>query len=163
VFAVFVSQVHLGYTSIEEGVGQFRSHYTGSQLAALQHDRAERWKTDPPLTLRRLSREDQYLDEGLWHVRRRNLTEPAEAWRENLILEKYFGPVLDTPTYASTQGNRWTAAQRADLESRVAASPMQFASSAEPYPILTWPKTTYWTVVAAITILLTALALADRA
>ena len=48
-------------------------------------------------------------------------TEPAEAWRENLILERYFAPVLDTPTYASPQANRWPPEQRADLERRAGA------------------------------------------
>ena len=44
--------------------------------------------------------------------------EVAEAWRENLILERYFAPVLDTPTYASPHGNRWPPEQRADLANR---------------------------------------------
>jgi VanZ family protein len=147
VFAVFVGEVHLGYAIDEPGIGLFRSHYTTDQLNALQGDRTARWRSDPPRTLHRLSREDQYLDEGLWHVRRRNVTDPAESWRENLILEKYFAPVLDTPTYASPQGNRWPPAQRADLEARSASTAMNFASAAEPYPIVTWPKAVYWTVV----------------
>jgi hypothetical protein len=147
VFAAFVSQVHLGYTIDEAGIGQFHSHYTSSELEALQQDRATRWQTNPPLTLRRLSREDQYLDEGLWHVRRRNLASDGEQWRENLILERYFVPVLDLPTYASPQGNRWATEQRADLEKRVAHVPMPFLSEAEPYPIVSWSKTTYGTTV----------------
>lgn len=159
VFALFVSQVHLGYAIDDSRIGQFRSHYTTGQLEALQSDRAARWKTDPPLTLRRLSQEDQYLDEGLWHVRRRNLAEVAEAWRENLILEKYFVPVLDLPTYASSHGNRWPAEQRADIESRLAATPMTFVSAAEPYPIVVWPKRTYWAAIACVAILLAAVAL----
>jgi hypothetical protein len=144
VFAAFVSQVHLGYAIDEPGIGRFHSHYTAAQLAALQSDRAERWKTAPPMTLRRLSQEDQYLDEGVWHVRRRNVTEPAEAWRENLILERYFAPVLDTPTYASPQTNRWPPEQRADLERRGGGVAMDFTSAAEPYPIVAWPKGSFW-------------------
>ena len=144
VFATFISQVHLGYAIDEPGIGRFRSHYTSAGLDALQADRAARWKTDPPLKLRRLSQEDQYLDEGLWHVRHRNLADLAAAWRENLILERHFAPVLDTPTYASPQGNRWPAAQRADMETRAAAIAVNYTSAAEPYPILTWPKTTFW-------------------
>jgi hypothetical protein len=154
VFAAFVSQVHLGYAIDEQGIGQFRSHYTTATLTELQADRTTRWKTEPPLKLRRLSQEDQYLDEGLWHVRRRNVTEVAEAWRENLILERYFAPVLDTPTYASPQGNRWPAAQRADLEARVASTPIEFVSAAEPYPIVTWPKAIFWVAAVLIASLL---------
>lgn len=162
VFALFVGAVHLGVAIDEPGIGQFRSHYTPPQLNALQAERAARWKSDPPLTLHRLSREDQYLDEGLWHVRRRNLADPAEAWRENLILEKYFVPVLDTPTYASPHGNRWTPAQRADLEVRAGSVPLRFVSTAEPYPIVVWPKAMYWTVVGAVALLLVALAVTGR-
>jgi VanZ family protein len=153
VFATFVSQVHLGHAIDEPGIGRFHSHYTTGRLTALQADRAARWKTDPPLVLHRLSQEDQYLDEGLWHVRRRNLADVAEAWRENLILERYFAPVLDTPTYASPAGNRWTAEQRANLAARASAGAIDFVSAAEPYPIVAWPRTTFWTgalVIAAL-------------
>ena len=66
---------------------------------------------------RRLGREDHYLTEGLWHVQRRNQAwdsaDAAAAWRENRILEKFYAPVLDTPTYAGPTGHRWPAAQRA--------------------------------------------------
>lgn len=153
-FATFVSQVHLGYAIDAGGIGRFHSHYSAAGLEALQADRAERWKTAPPTTLRRLSREDQYLDEGLWHVRRRNLAEIGDAWRENLILERYFAPVLDTPTYASPHGNRWPAEQRADIATRAGAPASAFTSTAEPYPIVTWPKTTFWLVVVAIAAIL---------
>lgn len=154
VFATFVSQVHLGYTIDEGGIGQFRSHRTSAELDALQRDRAARWKSSPPITLRRLSEEDQYLDEGLWHVRRRNLTSDGEQWRENLILERYFAPVLDTPTYASPTGNRWSVEQRVDLSARASASAMEFVSAAEPYPIVTWSHVTYWSAVIAIALIL---------
>ena len=157
VFAAFVSQVHLGYAIDEPGVGRFLSRYSPGQLAALQSDRAARWKTDPPVRLRRLSQEDQYLDEGVWHVRRRNVTEPAEAWRENLILERYFAPVLDTPTYASPQVSRWPPEQRADLERRGGGVAMNFTSAAEPYPIVTWPKGPFWMAALALAALLAAL------
>ncbi len=155
-FAAFVSEVHLGHAIDEPGIGRFHSRYTPAQLAALQSDRAARWKTDPPLMLRRLSQEDQYLDEGVWHVRRRNVTEPAEAWRENLILERYFAPVLDTPTYASPQANRWPPEQRADLERRGGAVAMDFTSAAEPYPIVTWPKGPFWMMALVLAALLAA-------
>jgi VanZ like family len=156
VFAAFVSQVHLGHAIDEPGIGRFRSHYTPAQLAALQADRSVRWKTAPPLALRRLSREDQYLDEGVWHVRRRNVTGPAEAWRENLILERYFAPVLDTPTYASPQANRWPPEQRADLDRRGGAVAVDFTSAAEPYPIVTWAKGLFWAVALVVAAILAA-------
>lgn len=157
VFATFVSQVHLGHTIDEPAIGRLHSHYTAERLAGLQADRAARWTSDPPLRLRRLSREDQYLDEGLWHVRRRNLAGPEEAWRENLILECYFAPVLDTPTYASPQGNRWAAEQRADMATRAASTTIDFVSGAEPYPIVVWPTAAFWLVSLIIAALLAGL------
>ena len=68
-------------------------------------------------------REDQYMDEGLWHIRRRNeewsAGQDSRAWSENLILERFFAPVLDTPSYALPAGARWPADQRADAARRV--------------------------------------------
>ncbi len=122
IFAAFVSQVHLGHIVEIADIGRFKSHYTAQELNDLQGDRAVRWKTQPPMNIQRLSREDQYLDEGLWHVRRRNGAEVDEAWRENLILERFFVPVLDLPTYASPNGNRWPPEQRADFANRAAAT-----------------------------------------
>jgi hypothetical protein len=152
IFATFVSQVHLGHVVEIDGV-RFKSHYSAEELDNLQGHRAALWRTAPPTALRRLSQEDQYLDEGLWHVRRRNLIELSEAWRENLILERFFAPVLDTPTYASPNGNRWAVEQRAEAASRIASMP-SFLSAAEPYPILDWPAAGYWAGVWAIAILL---------
>jgi hypothetical protein len=69
-----------------------------------------------------LSREDQYLSEGLWHVQRRNEAwksgDIPTAWRENLILEKFFAPVLNAQTYASATLHRWPVEQRAEAASR---------------------------------------------
>ena len=137
--AFFVDQIHLGHEIAAEDF-RFRSHWTASELAALSADRSARWKTDPPITWRRLSREDQYMDEGLWHARRRNQrwdeTDHVGAWQENRILEIYFTPVLDTPSYVSG-GHRWPAAQRDDAQ-RFADG--QYTSDAQPYPIVLVPR-----------------------
>ena len=150
VFAAFVSQVHLGYENSFEGIGRFRSHYTIDRLIELQKDRLNRWNADPPRTLRRLSQEDQYLDEGIWHVRRRNRAEPFEAWHENLILERFFAPVLDIPTYASPDPNRWPIEQRKNMAAAVQQTGVPFVSTAEPYPIVIWRRDWYWTIVLAV-------------
>ena len=152
VFAGFVSQVHLGGLVDVDATVRFRSHYTAAQLDELQRDRTERWRTEPPRVLRRLSQEDQYLDEGLWHVRARNREDGINAWRENLILERFFAPVLDTPTYASPDGNRWSAEQRANMEARIDPNAPPYVSGAEPYPIVTWSHSWFWSVVAAVTL-----------
>jgi len=165
VFATFVSQVHLGYAIDIEG-GRFSSHYDRDQLAALQRDRAARWQVSPPRTLRRLSREDQYLDEGFWHVRRRNVLwgdgEVSAAWHENLILEQFYAPVLDAHTYASPEGNRWPPDHRADATARRAPIAGGVVSAAEPYPIVTWPKGLFWSSVGIVALLLGGLPLAVR-
>jgi hypothetical protein len=152
-FAGFVDSVHLGYELAADGIGRFRSRYTATELDALQRDRDTRWQADPPIGIRRLSREDQYLDEALWHVRERNRRwdegDITAAFHENLILERFFTPVLDRPTYAAREGTRWARAQRADAEARSAPAPA-FVSRAEPRAILTWPKAIYWGVVLAL-------------
>ncbi len=66
------------------------------------------------------------------------------ARHENLILEKYYAPVLDTPSYVSATGHRWPPSQRADAESRVGPGFMIYDSDALDYPVVTWPKWTYW-------------------
>lgn len=151
VVAGFLSSVHVGYDLFAEGIGRFKSHHTIEELDASQQDRAARWITEPPVGIRRLSREDQYLDEALWHVRERNRLWDAGdvtgAWHENLILERFFMPVLDRPTYVSPEGNRWPPAHRADAESRKQSLPAPFVSMAEPRIILLWNKTLYWLIV----------------
>lgn len=167
IFAGFVASVHLGHRLVVDGIGTFLSRHTVEQLEALQRDRLQRWLTAPPIGIARLSREDQYLDEGLWHVRARNERwdegDITAAWRENLILERFFTPVLDRPTYASHDGNRWAPEHRADAETRADQSRRDFVSVAEPYPILAWNKTVYWIAVAvAATVLVAAGIIASR-
>ena len=151
IFAGFVSSVHLGHRLAVDGIGIFMSRHTADQLEAAERDRSERWLTSPPIGIRRLSREDQYLDEGVWHVRERNRKwdegDITAAWRENLILERFFVPVLDRSTYLSANGNRWPPEHRADAEARADHSRGDFVSVAEPYPILDWNKTGYWMAV----------------
>lgn len=153
VFAGFVNSVHLGYVHDVDGIGRFQSQHTIDALNTLQAERAVRWRTDPPVGIRRLSREDQYLDEALWHVRERNRRWDAgdvnAAWHENLILERFFVPVLDSRTYASPNGTRWPPEHRADAQSRLAAAPAPYVSGAAPRTIYAWPKPVYWSGVAA--------------
>ena len=80
------------------------------------------------------------MTEGLQHVQARNGAwargDALTAWRENLILERLFGAVLDTPSYVARTGHRWSAAQRADAARRVAGRDADaFVSAAFPYPI----------------------------
>jgi len=153
-FAAFFHAVHLGHQLYEPGIGMFWSHYDAAGLMAASADRAVRWRSDPPAQLHRLSREDQYLSEGLWHVQERNRAwgadDPFSAWRENLLLERFFSPVLDTPSYAARAPARWPAQQRYETAARVSSDPGIYISRAAPYPIYAWPPAAFWAVVAAV-------------
>jgi hypothetical protein len=142
-FALFFLTVHVGHEVQDAEIGAFRSRYTAAELAALARARAERWRDQPPLAQRRLSREDQYLSEGLWHVQRRNQAwsagDVATAWRENRILEKFYAPILDARTYGSASGHRWPAEQRAEAASRPGVDRGPSVSDAYPYPLYVWP------------------------
>jgi len=108
----------------------------------------------------RYGREDQYEAEALWHVRRRNFGmdpdrrgDPLEldvAWHENLILERYFGPVLDAASVAGATGHRLAPEQLAAVDAARARRDAPFVSDAEAMPIYTWPPALFWTIVASI-------------
>ena len=108
------------------------------------------WRAAPPTTRPpRLSREDQYMTEGLQHVQARNNAWDAgdafTAWRENLILEKWFAPVLDTPSYVSAKGHRWGPEHRAEAAARATGTESRgFVSRAYPYPLFYWPASRLW-------------------
>ena len=155
-FAAFFHIVHLGHVVEESTIGAFDSRWTRAKLLELQTARRAAWAvTPPPVKLVRLSREDQYLTEGIQHVRERNRLWSAGnirgAWLENLILESFFEPVLDTPTHEG-QGHRWPAEQHADAESRAAsaASVEPYSSHAFPYRLYMWPKWLFWLAVGAV-------------
>ena len=147
--ALFVHIVHLGYDINDREVGVFKSRYSMTALPALAAAKRAEWQMHPPpLTLQRVSREDQYMAEGVTHVQRRNELLGADqakgAWMENLILEKYYAPVLDTPSYVSRTGHRWSAEQRASVDVRAAGSDPSYVSAANPYPIFAWSRSVFW-------------------
>ena len=126
-FASFVYSVHLGVETSDAEAGRFRSRYDAATLLSIGQDRLAFWKDHPPIERpRSRSREDQYMSEGLLHVQERNRRweagDMSAAWSENLILEKYYAPVLDTPSYISRTGHRWPADQRAHADQRRAAA-----------------------------------------
>lgn len=153
--AAFIAIVHMGH-EVRDGDRAFMSIYSAAELDALSADRAARWRRDPPLELIRLSAEDQYMSEGLWHVQRRNRLwtagQASAAFAENLILERFFAPVLDTPSYVSKTGHRWPPEHRADAESRARQSPSAggYVSDAHTYPIFAWSPAVFWAGVVAL-------------
>lgn len=154
--AAFVHLVHLGHRIAVPGIGAFDSRYTRLQLTSLDYVRGEYWRHVAPPIERppRFSREDQYMTEGLQHVQARNEAwargDALTAWRENAILERLFGSVLDVPSYVSRTGHRWSPAQRADAERRVGGGASEaFVSTAFPYPIYRWSPWALWLPVLA--------------
>jgi hypothetical protein len=139
-FAAFFDCVHIGHEVRDPAIGSFLSRYTAAELLANAADRAQRWRIAPLTTLRRYSREDQYMSEGLWHIQARNEagTDPVRQWRENLILEKYFAPVLDFPTYNTPRGGRWPAEQRENVRAIAGADARPWFSQANRSPIYAW-------------------------
>ncbi|HYN08329.1 MAG TPA: VanZ family protein [Vicinamibacterales bacterium] len=151
----FLWSVHLGYLVEDDEIGAFRSRHTSPQLLASSADRAARWGGGPPPDAGTVTREDQYLTEGIWHVQARNEAWASQAieaaWHENRILEKYFAPVLRA-------GHAWPAAQRADAGARRGPDTgRRFESRAERYPLLTWDKWTFVSVVVVLATLLLAI------
>ena len=100
----------------------------------------------------RLSREDEYLTEGMEHVRERNEQWAAgmirAAWLKNRILEKYYAPVLRTPSHEG-MNHAWPDAQRADAQGRATTAEPRgpFVSAAYPYRIYPWPTAAFWGIV----------------
>ena len=162
VFALFVHTVHLGVEIIDNEVGRFRSRYDEADLLEQSQDRLARWKTQPPLQRpASRSREDQYMSEGHLHVAERNRQWSAgnigAAWSENLILEKFYRPVLDTPSYLSAVGHRWPDEQRTDARHRSGvtdAGASRYESLGDVaegrHFIRLWPKPLFWATVLVV-------------
>ena len=158
--AAFFHAVHLGHLVRDPEAGDFLSRYSAAELIEASRDRRARWQSAPPRALRRTSIEDHYLAEAAWHIQRRNEVEdPQRVWHENLILEKYFAPVLEFPTYSTGSGAKWPPEQRANNAAR-ASDAVPYRSTANPYPIYTWNRTMFWI---SITVVIGALFLLARA
>jgi hypothetical protein len=149
--AAFFHAVHLGHEINDPQAGDFLSRYSAGELLSASRDRAARWQAAPPRELHRASIEDHYLAEGVWHVQRRNeVADPQRVWHENLILEKYFAPVLDFPTYSTGAGAKWPAEQRANAEAQARTEATAYRSTANPYPIYTWSPVLFWICVSGL-------------
>ena len=149
VVAGFFASAHLGHELRDPETGAFMSYRTHEELAALSAARARAWGSRGPLRQGQFAREDQYLSEALWHVRRRNEAmddgDLVAAWRENRILEKYFAPVLRIAT-PEGGGHALSGGLVAALApGRAAAAGGR--SDANPITIHTWPRAGYWAAV----------------
>lgn len=154
--SVFVYTVHMGYHVRDESGDGLLSRFSVEDLRSASIDRGERWKNTPPVELRRLSREDQYLAEGIWHIQQRSIAfrdgDPRTALKENQILETWFAPVLDFPTYLTPETERWSPEQKAAVAEKVVPGAEPFISDASPIPIYTWSRAAF--AIAASTLVL---------
>jgi hypothetical protein len=156
----FLAALHLGHEIRDPEIGMFRSRFSADRLRELGADRRRQWGAAPPPVAGRYGREDQYEAEALWHVRRRNFGmdpdrkgDPVEldiAWHENLILERYFGAVLDAASAGGATGHRLAPEQLADLDTRRARGQAPFVSDAEALPIYRWPPVLFWTIIGGL-------------
>jgi hypothetical protein len=141
--ASFVDAVHLGHRIDESGV-QFRSRWTAERLRDVSSARPPGAAEQPGGAF---AREDHYLSEARWHVLRRNEAagdgDLRTAWHENLILERFYAPVLQP-------GTVWPPEQRANTQAVAASDSRPFVSDAEPYRILTMPRWQLWLAAAGI-------------
>lgn len=145
--AGFVDRVHLGYEVHDGQAVVFRSRYDARDLAAAAMNRAARWDASPP-PRRGFSREDHYLTEGEWHVTRRNdavgTGDWDAAWGENVILERFYAPVLD-------RLGRWSIEQKAAVERSLAGRTRDpYVSDAVPYPIYVVQRPRFWLLAGLI-------------
>ena len=155
VVAGFFASAHLGHEIHDDEAGAFMSYSSREGLAALSAAHARVWADGGPAPQGQFSREDQYLSEALWHVRRRNEAiddgDRAAAWRENRILEKYFAPVLRIVRPDRSPLHALSAEQVAELQGGGGvAAPGR--SDANPIPIYTWRPDVYWTVVLTVAV-----------
>jgi hypothetical protein len=147
--AAFIDTVHIGHEIRDADGRTFRSIYTADELVALSAARRQQWTAHPPLERpARYSREDQYASEGLWHVQERNTLWSRQTFsaslHENRVLEEFYAPVLDAPSYVSRSGHRWAPEQVAEAVRRSAESSIDarhFVSRAQgEFPIFTWSR-----------------------
>lgn len=137
--ALFIDRVHLGYEIDDARAGTFRSQYRAAELSKTP------W-TGTTTVVPGFAREDHYLSEALWHLQERNRAEgqhePQTAWHENLILERFYAPVLDAV-------GRWPPEQR-EARRLEAAPSKPYVSNAAPYPIFTVSRPLFWAIVAVL-------------
>ena len=98
VVAGFFASAHLGYELRDAETGAFMSYHSREGLAALSAARARTWGDHGPPPQGQFSREDQYLSEALWHVRRRNEAMEDARPRGGVARESDSGEVPSRPS-----------------------------------------------------------------
>lgn len=145
--ALFVHLAHLGYRIDDPEIGRFRSYFRLEELESLARDRARQWAREPPGEPEPLAVEDYYWTEAGWRVQHRNAAfhrgDFYQAYKENRLLEKYYGPFLDL-------SKRLPPVQLRQIEEgRPRRDPYPYVSPVgrDPHRIWLWPtKPMLWLV-----------------
>ena len=154
-FGAFVHCAHLGYEIADEEIGRFRSYFGLERLLELRDERAREWALRPPGPLPLLGVEDFFRTEAGWHVQHRNASlergDAFHAWKENLILETYYAPFLDTRPPGREGSFRLSPGERDDLaRRRPRRDPVPYESPALRERIVVRPtKPVLWALVGA--------------
>ena len=157
IVGLFVFAVHLAYEIDDPEIGRFRSRYTADELHRLAAERAREWAAHPPTGLEIFGFEDYFLSEAAWHVSHRNASygwnDHYLAWQANRILEKYYDPFLDIPSFRGSGIHRYPPGIRADLEKK--ARPDRHDPKAYLSPVLLerlfpWSKPLFLTLLGAV-------------
>ncbi|MEO1083037.1 MAG: VanZ family protein [Acidobacteriota bacterium] len=163
---IFFQTVHLGYLIKDEEIGQFRSWFSLEQLEELQAERAVAWAAEPP-DGRAWHRKDYYLWEAASHANHRNASQDAELWtfayQANRILERYYGPFLDIPSFRGAGGpHRYGPDAVRELESKATPDPSAYLSPVHGKSLWIWPKGLFMAVVLSVSAALWVASLARR-
>lgn len=160
----FFDAAHLGHEIRDPRAGVFLSWHSPEELVRAAEERARRWSRGGIPQGRPLTVEDVYLSESGWHANERNRALRAgdlrRAWRENRILERWYGPYLDAR-------GRWPAEQRATVQAELEArdpaalepSPHYRSPALEGRIVAGPPRSLVWTVALAVSGALAAAAL----
>ena len=155
----FVACAHLGHRIEDPVTGSFLSYHSADELARARNDRARRWERSPPPEPAPLVLEDYFLTEAGAHAGARNdaweAGDLAAAWRENLILERWYTPFLDLPSFATGEVHRWPPEQRRHAAEAAGARgglvpPGRIGSPVYEDRIVTPPRTLFWGLVVLV-------------
>lgn len=152
--AGFLDCAHLGHRIEDPEIGSFLSYFSPEDLPRIRAARERRWRQRPPVPPSPWGREDYFLTEAAWRVAHRNAALEARdlstAWRENRILERHYGPVLDARSFRSGEPHRWPEWLRAQVErQRPAVAGASYSSPVLSHRIWTSPSPTQlWSVAA---------------
>ena len=159
-FGLLFHAAHAGYRIDDPELGTFFTYVHPDRFLEINRDRAERWRSETPgPDWRPLELQDNYRIEAGWRTQHRNSRFEEEdwfpAWREHLILEKYFPAFLASPnrrgeTYAYSAEQIETLRRNAKDDGRFYLSP----AGLEPKRVFARPsKSLLWSIICSIVVL----------